>query len=238
MIYRYIYKITCTTGSFKDHFYFGQRTTRINPLIDKYKGSGKLLGDYYKKHPNDYIKDIISYHNSQEELNKAEYDIIHPFLKNEMCLNLREGGYLEEDSKFKLRYRIPWNKGKKSSEESKKKCSESHKKLNGLYTWVYKDNKDTRIKKSELKTYLSLGYTQGRLFSPPKISHPSPHKGKICINDTVHNKYIKFEDLDYYLKLGYIVGHIGNVKHSEETKEKIRIKAKEQWERQKNNLLY
>ena len=26
-MYRYIYKITCTSGSFKDKFYFGQHTT-------------------------------------------------------------------------------------------------------------------------------------------------------------------------------------------------------------------
>lgn len=68
MIYRYIYKITCTTGSFKDKFYFGQRTTYIDPSKDKYKGSGRKIGDYYKKYPNDYIKEIISFHNSQEEL--------------------------------------------------------------------------------------------------------------------------------------------------------------------------
>ena len=31
MIYRYIYKITCTQGSFKDKFYFGQRITSKLP---------------------------------------------------------------------------------------------------------------------------------------------------------------------------------------------------------------
>ena len=72
MIYRYIYKITCTAGSFKDKFYFGQHTT--DNLDDGYKGSGRKIGNYYKKHPNDYIKEIISFYNSQEELNKAEYD--------------------------------------------------------------------------------------------------------------------------------------------------------------------
>ena len=90
MIYRYIYKITCTTGSFKDKFYFGQHTTEN--LEDAYKGSGRKIGDYYKKHPNDYIKEIISFHNSQEELNQAEYDIIKPWLGNEMCLNIVGGG--------------------------------------------------------------------------------------------------------------------------------------------------
>ena len=47
MTYRYIYKITCTNGSFKDKFYYGQRTTDIEPYKDEYKGSGKKLIDYY-----------------------------------------------------------------------------------------------------------------------------------------------------------------------------------------------
>lgn len=68
MTYRYIYKITCTAGSFKGKFYYGQHTTEN--LDDGYKGSGRKINDYYKKYPNDYIKEIISFHNSQEELIK------------------------------------------------------------------------------------------------------------------------------------------------------------------------
>ena len=69
MIYRYIYKITCTAGSFKGKFYYGQHTT--DDLDDNYKGSGKLIYDYYQKYPNDYVNEIISFHNSKEELNQA-----------------------------------------------------------------------------------------------------------------------------------------------------------------------
>ena len=90
MIYRYIYKITCTKGSFKNKFYYGQHTT--NNLNDGYKGSGKLLKDYYKKYPNDYIKEIILYCNTQSELNDAEYNIIKPYLGTNDCLNLKGGG--------------------------------------------------------------------------------------------------------------------------------------------------
>lgn len=117
MQYRYIYKITCTAGRFKDKFYFGQHTT--DNLDDGYKGSGTLITQYYKKHPNDYIKEIISYHKSQEELNQVEHDIIEPWLNNPMCLNLIGGGKqkgISEEQRKKLSESLkghtPWNKGK------------------------------------------------------------------------------------------------------------------------------
>jgi hypothetical protein len=131
MTYRYIYKITCTAGSFKDKFYFGQHTS--SKPSDRYKGSGKLIKDYYKSYPNDYIKEIISYHNSQEELNQAEYDIIKDWLGNPMCLNICEGGigsgfrHHAEETKQKMKGRIPWNKGKKIPEWLVKLNSEVHK---------------------------------------------------------------------------------------------------------------
>lgn len=155
MTYYYIYKITCTKGSYKDKFYFGQHTT--TDLNDEYKGSGKLLQNYYKKYPEDYIKEIICFCNNNDELNKKEYDIIHPWLNNEMCLNLMEGGTggrLSDESLIKMsktkKGKIPWNKGltglkyppkseytkskisatlkgHKHSEESKRKMSEKAK---------------------------------------------------------------------------------------------------------------
>ena len=138
-----------------------------------------------------------------------------------MCLNLQEGGYLNTKSRKLLCGKTPWNKGLKTPCESRQKQSDSHKKLKGLYTWVNKDGKDTRIKRTDLDVYIKLGYCLGRIFTPPKISHPSPHKGKICINDSKKNKYINEKDLDYYLKLGYCLGHIGNNNHSKETKQLI-----------------
>ena len=137
MIYRYIYKITCTKGSFKDKFYYGRHTT--NNLNDGYKGSGKLLLNYYKKFPNDYKKEIISYHNSEEELNKAEYDIINMYINDPMCLNIAAGGHggftgkHTNETKEKMRGPrpnvIPWNKGLKNcySEEVTNKMKEAWK---------------------------------------------------------------------------------------------------------------
>lgn len=88
----YTYLIICTTGSFSGYFYFGQRKTNSDPYTERYKGSGKKLLDYYKKHPKDYLKIVLGHYNNEEELNKAEYDLIHPFLNHPHCLNINEGG--------------------------------------------------------------------------------------------------------------------------------------------------
>ena len=125
MTYRYIYKITCTEGRYKNKFYYGQHTT--TNLDDGYKGSGSLLRDYYKKHPNDYIKEIIAFYNTQEELNIAEHDIIEPFLGTNNCLNLKGGGdkgELTEEYKQKISNTL---KGRKLTKETCKKMSESRK---------------------------------------------------------------------------------------------------------------
>lgn len=135
MIYYYIYKITCTKGSFKDKFYYGQHTT--TNLNDEYKGSGKKLCDYYKTYPDDYIKEIICFCKDNEELNQKEYEIIHPWLNNPMCLNLMEGGHggkLSIESKMKIsnsnKEKLKGNtnhRGDKLSDEVKKKISDKTK---------------------------------------------------------------------------------------------------------------
>ena len=143
MIYRYIYKITCTAGSFKDKFYFGQHTTEN--LDDNYHGSGHKLLSYLKKYPNDYIKEVISFYDTEEELNKAEYDIIHPYLGSEMCLNINEGGYYGKPS-YETRKKIsesnigrePWNKGKKGIQTAWNK---------GLKNWMSDEGKKSLSEK-------------------------------------------------------------------------------------------
>ena len=112
MLYRYIYKITCTKGSFKDKFYYGQHTT--NNLDDNYKGSGRKISAYHKKYPNEYVKEIIAFYDTKKELNKAEYEIIHPWLNSPMCLNLCEGGFSGSPS-IELRKKLSESKKGKST---------------------------------------------------------------------------------------------------------------------------
>lgn len=132
--FRYIYKITCLEGSWKGRYYYGQHTTDYLP--DGYFSSGKKINDYRKKYPHGYLREIISFHASEESLNKAEYDIIHPCLNNEMCLNIVEGGYYGRPSyetrkkiseKNKISHKGEKNGmyGKHHTEESKKKMFEA-----------------------------------------------------------------------------------------------------------------
>ena len=119
--FRYIYKITCLEGSWKGKFYYGKHTTDY--LADGYFSSGILINKYKKKYPHGYIKEIISFHNSDDSLNKAEYDIIHPYLGTEKCLNLKEGG-----KGGGIKGLLPWNTGKKGcfSNDTISKMRESH----------------------------------------------------------------------------------------------------------------
>lgn len=90
--YYYIYKITCTAGSFKDHYYIGQHKT--TDLDDGYKGSGTLIINYYKKYPDNYIKEILCYCKDEKELNEREDFYVGDLYKADpLCLNLCAGGH-------------------------------------------------------------------------------------------------------------------------------------------------
>ena len=130
----YIYKITCTEGKLKDHYYYGQHSTEN--LNDNYKGSGKILRDYYKKYPNSYIKEIISFHSSYEELDDAEMQIISSYIDDDKCLNITIAGKKWSKGCRSWHYGLPHemqpNYGKYHSEETKQKISETKR---GTPTW-------------------------------------------------------------------------------------------------------
>ena len=121
-MYYYTYLIVCTQGSYAGKLYFGQRST--NNLNDNgYKGSGRLIKNYYKKYPKGYIKIILGYYNSKEELDKAEYNLIHPFLGKDYCLNIREGGYQPTFTQETKDYISLQTQEAMKSPENKKKCA-------------------------------------------------------------------------------------------------------------------
>ena len=145
--YYFVYKITCLKGRFKDHYYIGKHVT--NDLNDHYKGSGKKIWDYYKKHPNDYVKEILCFCNSNKELNKTEYDIVHQHLNDPMCLNIAEGGHgypLEN-----------------LTEEEKQATFEKISKSNKHKVHINNGIISKMINPEDLSKYLEKGWIRGRI---------------------------------------------------------------------------
>ena len=219
MVYRYIYKITCTAGSFKGKFYFGQHTT--DNLDDGYKGSGTKICKYYKKYPNDYIKEIIAFYTTDEELNKAEYDIIEPYLDTPMCLNMCSGGNVNHPTKELSKIlsdsqkgKQAWNKGLKgiyhASEETRKKLSESNKGKN-------KGRKVTEEQKQKQISSLKKFYE----------THDGPNKGKKFSNETKNKLSEIAQNRMHHPMQGK--------SHSEETKQKMRESALKRWHKKNQN---
>lgn len=104
--------------------YFGQHRTKN--LNDNYIASGKKIRDYLKKYPNDYYREIIKFYSSEEELNKAEFDLINPYLGKEYCLNFRDGGNVgifTDEYRKKLSESHIGKKLKPFTDEHKKKLS-------------------------------------------------------------------------------------------------------------------
>lgn len=204
-MYRYTYKITCTAGKFKDYNYYGCHKTAN--LDDGYKGSGKKLIDYYKKHPNDFIKEIVGFYDNDEDMFNAEYELIHPHLGEDKCLNYKEGG---KGGSYK-----GINKGIKHSAEWNKKTSDNEwlKHLdNPKYTEVYIKWRQS-IK--EVNSNPEKARNHSKIMKEYYKDHYSPMKGYIYSEE---QKQIISNSLKEYYKNN---GHpLTGRKQSEETKKK------------------
>lgn len=134
----YTYLVILTEGRLKGKVYFGKHVT--SNINDKYIGSGAILTRYLKKYPNDYYREIIKFYSSEEELNKAEEELIAIHLGKDYCINLMKGGYgykinnkyalgyhHSEEEKEKIRIarknQTPPTLGYHHSEETKQKIS-------------------------------------------------------------------------------------------------------------------
>ena len=139
--------------------YFGKHKTEN--LNDGYIGSGTQILRYLNKHPNDYYREIIKFYSSEEELNKAEFELIHPHLGNKYCLNLREGGEggamhpdICKAHSIKMR-------GRKTSQETKNKISKA---LEG-----HKHTLETKNKISKANKGNSACGRPGHTYTPEQI---------------------------------------------------------------------
>ena len=122
----YTYKITLLKGSLAGHYYYGRHKT--NNLNDGYAGSGTKLQAYYKKYDSiegiTYVKSILQFYESDEELNTAEKLLIgDKYNTDPLCINLCAGGSwgeLSDESKHKITVALT---GKHPNEETRKRIS-------------------------------------------------------------------------------------------------------------------
>lgn len=201
-MYYYIYKITCTAGSFKNHYYIGQHKTAN--LDDGYKGSGVKIQSYYKKYPNDYKKEILCWCDSEEDMNvKEDFYVGDLYATDPMCLNLKAGGgnrpgYSDETRKKisensasrrpEVRKKISeGNKGKYVSKETRKKLSDATKgENNPMY-----GHKHTKIAKQKMLEASLKGTV-----------------GTIWMTNSFKQKRVKSDEVNLYLEKGYSFGRL------------------------------
>lgn len=181
-MYYYTYLVIPTNkkSRLQGKIYFGKHCT--NNINDGYVGSGNLIRRYIKKYPNDYYCEIIKFYSSYEELNEAEYDLIHPHLNKDYCLNLRDGGdggKLSDVSTKKI------SKSKKGS-----KLTEEHKKNISLAQIGRIQSEETRRKIGEKNKISLKGHTpwnKDKKLSETHIKNLSEsHKGQSPANKGKH----------------------------------------------------
>lgn len=91
-MYYYIYKIT---NKINGNFYIGRRQSCVDPVLDEYFGSGKILKLAISKYGKEnFVKEIVSEFNSLEELIEAEKEAITKELtERNDCYNISLGGH-------------------------------------------------------------------------------------------------------------------------------------------------
>ena len=167
MKYFYTYRVDCTAVGWEDYYYFGQHKT--DNLDDGYKGSGTKLIEYYKKYPNDYKFTTLAFYTNKTELNIAEQNLIGDLWKTDpYCLNCKPGGAGGSAGGFKRGHGV--NRGRKLSEEHRRKISESHK---GKHL-----SDETKHKLSEVNRGRKLSEEHRRKISESHKGKSSGNKGK------------------------------------------------------------
>jgi hypothetical protein len=146
--FHFIYKTECkTTGK----FYIGMHST--DNLNDGYIGSGKILRRSIAKHGReDHVLSILLFCNNRTELKFQEKMIVNEdLLKDEFCMNLKQGGEggsdsnsLSAESRLKISLANKGKGHKNWSDFSKSKLSQ--------YRTGRKNSEETKLKISIANT--------------------------------------------------------------------------------------
>jgi NUMOD3 motif len=130
------YTIYKTTNLVNGKFYIGKHQT--SDLNDGYLGSGKLLKEAIRKYGKDsFTKEIISFFDSEEDMNKAERVIVsEELVSDKMSYNIGVGGeggphFKGKEHSDEVKERIRNKRiGTTCSEETKQKIRENNARTN------------------------------------------------------------------------------------------------------------
>lgn len=184
-MYHYVYLTTNIVNSKK---YVGDHSSEI--LEDNYLGSGEYLKKAFKKYGrNSFTREILEIFPSKEEAFNSQEKYIQKFntlVPSGYNISPKGGygvpdSYLHEETKEKIGKSLSgpnhpnfgkpaWNRGKKASEETKKKQSDSHK---GQISWL-KGTKGLIHPSEETKEKQRKAL----------LGKPNPHRSHPCSEET------------------------------------------------------
>lgn len=193
-MYGYIYKFT---NLINDKVYVGKHKYDKPRLDERYLTSGTLIKQSIDKHGlNNFSHELICCCDSLEELNEKEIFYIKYFdCKVPNGYNMTNGGDgISEPSKDIIEKNRQWHLGKKQSEETIRKKSESLKKVVHTEEWIKKI--------SEANKGQFVSEYQRQISS--KV-----HKGTHWYNDGA-NEYMLFDDDERIKSLNLTKGRLNN----------------------------
>jgi hypothetical protein len=201
----YLYKTTCIiTG----RYYIGMHST-CN-LEDGYMGSGKRLRYSIRKHGiENHKKEILEFFESRDLLVEAEKVVITPeMLTNNDCMNIMSGGTGGFISVEQQRFRSECAgkarvKRYQNDEEYAKKVRELASKI------MFNNHKNGKIKYDTFKGKKHSDETKklmSEIRSKQSIGKGNSQYGTCWIMKDGLNKKIKKEDLETFIKEGWIKG--------------------------------
>lgn len=200
--YHYFYKIINTNNH---NYYYGIHST--GNLYDNYHGSGSLLKHEYKIYGKDiFIKIVLKFFESRQDLLKYEHDIINnDILEDDSCYNLIPGG---SDNKMNncVSVRDADDNTFMMSIDKYRKNKELYKATTKDMVHVHMNHNDRLILKSDINKYLSNGWALGQ--------STKSSLGKIAINRDSHEKRIYPNEIEYYINMGWNIGGVSRNKNS------------------------
>jgi len=209
-MYHYFYKIE---NIINGKFYYGIHST--NNIDDGYMGSGVRLNQAYKKYgESNFKKTILKYFNTREDAANYEMEVVNEeMIEDSSCYNIALGGEV-----FNNINRI-WVLDSYENKQKLIKCEEYHKNRDryhcvceGMVTVI--DSHDGKTKSIDANEY-----------AQNKERYSTPTKGKFSVKDK-HNKIFLVDKNNTKLISGEYLPIWKGRHHTEETKEKIRIKLK------------